>query len=112
MIPRAEHKALLAKGDKTLKGQRMLFLFNPENFSEEQAASFDILVKSNLKAGQSWAFKELFANFRDQPDKECAHIIIKKWGSRVKKQGSTLSKNLPQCLSVISMGYSTTSLAV
>jgi transposase len=35
-IRRAEHKALLAQGDQTLKGQRMLFLFNPENFSEQQ----------------------------------------------------------------------------
>ena len=84
-IRRAEHKALLAQGDETLKGQRMLFLFNPENFSEQQAASFEILLKSNLKAGQAWAFKELFANFWEQPDKESAHIFIKKWCSRVKK---------------------------
>ena len=62
-----------------------LLLFNPENFSEQQAASFDILIKSNLKAGQAWAFKELFANFWEQPDKESAHIFIKKWCSRVKK---------------------------
>lgn len=84
-IRRAEHKALLAQDDETLKGQRMLFLFNPENFSEEQAASFDLLLRSNLKAGQAWAFKELFANFWEQPDKESARIFIKKWCSRVKK---------------------------
>ena len=52
VIRRTEHKALPAQGDETLKGQRMLFLFNPENFSEEQAASFDLLLKSNLKV--SW----------------------------------------------------------
>jgi len=84
-IRRAEHKVLLAQGDETLKGQRMLFLFNPENFSEEQAASFDTLLKSNLKAGQAWAYKELFTNFWEQPDKESAHTFVKKWCSRVKK---------------------------
>jgi len=84
-IRRAEHKALTAQGDETLKGQRMLFLFNPENFSEEQAASFEILLKSNLKAGQAWAFKELFATFWEQPDKESARIFVRKWCTRVKR---------------------------
>lgn len=83
-IRRAEHKALLARDAETLKGQRMLFLFNPENFREEQAASFDLLLKSNPKAGQAWAFK-LFANFWEQPHRESARVFIKKWCSRVKK---------------------------
>ena len=38
-----------------------------------------------LKIDQGRAFKELFANFWEQPDKESAHIFIKKWCSRVKK---------------------------
>jgi hypothetical protein len=65
-----------------------------------------------LKIDQDWAFEELFANFWEQPAKQSAHIFIKKWCSRVKKPDSTLSKSSPQWLSVISMGYSTTSSAV
>jgi transposase len=84
-VRRAEHKELLAQGDEILKGQRMLFLFNPENLSEKRAAQFEALLKSNLKAGQAWAFKELFSTFWDHPDKESARTFIKQWCSRVKK---------------------------
>ena len=39
-VRRAEHKELMAQGDETLKGSRQLWLFNPLNFSDEQAADF------------------------------------------------------------------------
>ena len=60
-VRRAEHKELLAAGDETLKGSRQLWLYNPMNFSEEQAASFAALRDSGLKVARAWAAKELFS---------------------------------------------------
>lgn len=84
-IRRAEHKALQAQGDDTLKGRRQLFLFNPQHFSPEQAATFETLLKANLKTGQAWAYKELFSEFWEQPHREAAEAFLKKWCSRVKR---------------------------
>ena len=36
-VRRQEHKELMAQGDETLKGTRQLWLYNPQNFSPEQA---------------------------------------------------------------------------
>lgn len=60
-VRRAEHKELLAQGDETLKGTRQLWLYNPQNFSEDQAASFAGLRDSGLKVARAWAAKELFS---------------------------------------------------
>ena len=59
-VRRAEHKELMAAGDETLKGSRQLWLYNPMNFSDEQAASFAGLRDSGLKVARAWAAKELF----------------------------------------------------
>lgn len=60
-VRRQEHKELLAKGDETLKSTRQLWLFNPMNFSDEQAADFEQLKFSGLKVARAWAIKELFS---------------------------------------------------
>src|SRR5690606_19454215 len=59
-VRRKEHKELLSQGDSTLSGTRQLWLFNPENFSPEQSASFAVLRESGLKVARAWAAKELF----------------------------------------------------
>ena len=60
-VRRQEHKELLAKGDETLKSTRQLWLFNPMNFSDQQAADFEQLKFSGLKVARAWAIKELFS---------------------------------------------------
>jgi len=47
--------------DETLKSTRQLWLFNPMNFSDEQAADFEQLKFSGLKVARAWAIKELFS---------------------------------------------------
>lgn len=42
-VRRQEHKELQAQGDETLTGSRQLWLYNPQNFSPEQAAEFAAL---------------------------------------------------------------------
>lgn len=60
-VRRKEQKELLAQGDATLTGTRQLWLYNPQNFTEEQAAEFARLRDSGLKVARAWAAKELFA---------------------------------------------------
>jgi transposase len=60
-VRRKEHKELLAQGDVTLTGTRQLWLFNPQNFTPDQAAEFAALRDSGLKVARAWAAKELFS---------------------------------------------------
>ena len=82
---RAEHKALSAAGDDTLKGQRYLFLHNPQNLSDEQSRDFEQLLKVKLKAGQAWAYKELFSTFWDLADRGQGREFITNWCRKVRR---------------------------
>src|SRR5487761_2100815 len=62
-VRRQEHKELMAQGDETLTGSRQLWLYNPQNFSPEQAAEFAALKDLHLKVAWAWAAKELFTQF-------------------------------------------------
>jgi len=62
-IRRQEHKALLMEGDETLKGTKQLWLYNPENISDEQWAQFELLRDMELKTSKGWAIREQFRWF-------------------------------------------------
>lgn len=78
-VRRAEQKELLAAGDPTLTGTRQLWLYNPMNFSEEQAASFAALRDSGLKVARAWAAKELFTKIWDYRYEGSARRFFKQW---------------------------------
>ena len=77
-VRRQEHKELLALGDKTLKSTRQLWLFNPVNFSEEQAGDFEQLKYSGLKVARAWAIKELFSKLWNYSYEGSARKFFKK----------------------------------
>ena len=78
-VRRQEHKQLMAEGDETLKGSRQLWLYNPQNFSEEQALDFGKLKDLNLRVGRAWAAKELFSKFWDYEEEGWARRFFKDW---------------------------------
>lgn len=78
-VRRAEHKELMAAGDETLKGSRQLWLYNPANFSQEQAASFAALRDSGLKVARAWAAKELFTKLWTYRYEGAARRFFKDW---------------------------------
>jgi transposase len=78
-VRRQEHKELLAQGDETLKGTRQLWLYNPQNFSPEQAEEFSALKDLHLKVARAWAAKELFSNFWDYQEEGWARRFFKDW---------------------------------
>jgi transposase len=78
-VRRQEHKQLLAQGDETLKHTRQLWLFNPMNFSDEQAADFEQLKFSGLKVARAWAIKELFSKLWTYCYEGAARNFFKNW---------------------------------
>jgi transposase len=78
-VRRQEHKEMLAQGDKTLKGSRQLWLFNPQNMSAGQRASFARLKDLNLKVARAWAIKELFTELWNYSYEASARKFFKKW---------------------------------
>jgi len=58
-----EHKALKITGDERLTGSKHLWLFNPENLSEERWLEFKTLKDQELKTSRAWAIKEQFRWF-------------------------------------------------
>jgi len=108
-VRRAEHKELMAAGDETLKGTRQLWLFNPLNFSEDQAASFAALRDSGLKVARAWAAKELFSKLWTYRYEGAARRFFRQWygwvsRSRLKpliKVAKTLKQHLENILSYL-----------
>jgi transposase len=78
-VRRQEHKELLAQGDETLKGTRQLWLYNPQNFSPEQAEEFSALKDLQLKVARAWAAKELFSKFWEYRQEGWARRFFKDW---------------------------------
>ena len=78
-VRRQEHKELMAQGDETLKGTRQLWLYNPQNFSPEQAEEFSALKDLQLKVARAWAAKELFSKFWEYQEEGWARRFFKDW---------------------------------
>lgn len=78
-VRRQEHKELMAQGDETLKGSRQLWLYNPQNFSPEQAEDFSALKDLHLKVARAWAAKELFSKFWAYQEAGWARRFFKDW---------------------------------
>ena len=78
-VRRQEHKELMAAGDETLKGTRQLWLYNPQNFSAEQAEEFSALKDLHLKVARAWAAKELFSKFWEYQEEGWARRFFKNW---------------------------------
>jgi len=78
-VRRQEHKELMAQGDETLKGTRQLWLYNPQNFSPDQAQEFSALKDLQLKVARAWAAKELFSKFWEYQEEGWARRFFKDW---------------------------------
>src|SRR5690606_3122720 len=62
-VRRQENKSLRQEGDERLKGSKQLWLFNPENLSEDRWIEFEMLKDQELKTSRAWAIKEQFRWF-------------------------------------------------
>ena len=64
-VRKAENRALVASGDKSLTGTKYLWLHSAENLPERHHERFGILRGGDLKTGRAWAIKESLRWFWD-----------------------------------------------
>ena len=78
-VRRQEHKALTKDGDERLKGSKQLWLFNPENLSDDRWIEFEALKDQELKTSRAWAIKEQFRWFWEYTYAGNARKFFKSW---------------------------------
>lgn len=105
-VRRQEHKILKQAGDERLTGTRQLWLYNPENISDEQWDQFAALKDQQLKTARAWAIREQFRWFWEYRQAGSARKFFAlwyRWASRcrlppVKKVAAMLQRRLPNLL--------------
>ena len=105
-VRRAEHKRLMEQGDETLKGTRYQWLSGLEKLSDAAFASFENLVRINLKTSRAWELKTTFESFWVQADAPRGLAFFKKWKNRALrsrlaafvKLAKSLAASLPELL--------------
>lgn len=78
-VRRVEHKALMKEKDETLKGTKQLWLYNPENMSDEKWDDFESLKDTELKTARAWAIREQFRWFWEYEYAGHAKNFFKRW---------------------------------
>lgn len=105
-VRRQEHRALKGDGDQTLKGTKQLWLYNPENMSDEQWSQFKSLKEAELKTARAWAIREQFRWFWEYRYAGNARKFFARWyawASRsrltpIKEVAKTLKRRLENIL--------------
>jgi len=78
-VRRAENRNLANQDKDTLKGTKYLWLTNPNNWTEQQQASFNELKDKGLKVGRAWSIKEMFSGLWEYRYEKAARKFFKQW---------------------------------
>ena len=78
-VRKAENRALIGQGDKSLTGSKYLWLYSAENLPERHQERFAVLRSSDLKTSRAWAIKENLRFFWDYQRKGWAEKHWKSW---------------------------------
>jgi transposase len=78
-VRRAENRSLVKQADDTLKGTKYLWLTKPNNWTEQQQASFKELKDKGLKVGRAWSIKEMFSALWEYRYEKPARNFFKNW---------------------------------
>ena len=105
-VRRAEHKQLMEQGDETLKGTRYQWLRGLEKLRDAGYASFNTVVRINLKTSRAWELKATFESFWEQADASRGLAFFKRWKNRALrarlpifvKLAQSLASSLPELL--------------
>ena len=92
-----------------LKESKYIWLKNPENLTINQKASFDALVKTELKTAEAYAFKQTFKGFFEQLDVPAGIQFFEHWTTelanhdlpKMHKVARTLGKNIQGILNYL-----------
>lgn len=106
-VRRAEHKRLKAQGDDRLTGTRQLWLFSPENLSDEKSQHLEALRRESLQTSRAWGIQDYFRWFWTHSDARSGQEFFQDWynwaiRSRlkpIKQVARMLKTRLPKLLS-------------
>jgi len=85
---RADNRALVKAGDKSLVGTKYTWLKNHAKLSEEEIESIKLMESQGLEVTKAWYLKELFTNFWKQTDPESALQFFAYWAYEVIQSGN------------------------
>jgi transposase len=109
-VRRQERKELKKAGDDDLlKGTRYTWLRNPENWTEDDEATFEELKALGLKVSRAWSIKETFMEIWDYVYEKSARNFFDSWywwatHSRLKpviKVAKTLKRHIENILTYL-----------
>ena len=78
-VRKAEHRALAAEGDTTLKGTKYAWLRNPATFTGKAWRAFAALRESTLQSARAWAIKKSLRHLWDYTYVGAARTFFKRW---------------------------------
>ena len=78
-VRRQENKTLRAEGDDRLTGSKHLWLFRPDNLTEERRQWLAELRDGDLKTGRAWSIKEHFRRFWEYTYASTAEEFFSEW---------------------------------
>ena len=78
-VCKAEHRALLEAGNKTLSGSKQSWLCGVENLPADRAAEFERIEEQKLQTSRAWAIKEWFQDFWDCECVEAGRRLFGRW---------------------------------
>jgi transposase len=78
-VRRREHKTLKARGDDRLTGTRQLWLFSPENLSDEKSQRLAALRRESLQTSRAWGLKDYFRWFWTHADADAGEEFFRDW---------------------------------
>jgi transposase len=74
-----EHRTLQSEGSEILKGTKYVWLTNPENWRDEQRATYKELKTDALQVSRAFAIKETFRHFWTYTYVGSAETFFKRW---------------------------------
>ena len=86
-VRRSEHRQRTARGDHSLKGQKYLFLRNPEGWTCAQHETFAQLQARSCRVARAWQYKELFRSFWGCRSVQAARAFFGEWWRRARRSG-------------------------
>lgn len=108
-VRKAEHKALMAEGDETLKGSKYDWLRTHADLRSSEAVAFRALYQMDLKTSRAWHLKESFRHFWDYDYVGAAERYYKAWRAQVmrsrleplKEVARMMDRHLPEIFNYI-----------
>lgn len=97
-VRRKEAARQRKQGNTLLKGERYLFLKNPENLTDKQQRTLSFLTRFNLDITKAWLLKEEFRLVWDCADADQAQRFLKTW---FRKAGYSRLKPMKQFVKLV-----------